>query len=313
MKPKYRIVLLLTVFTCFLHACDIEEVHVDQQVNACPPSQIACLFSDSSALQCVSPADPQTCGAHRINGTNQCEMTVCSPEQICVKQENRYQCTERDDCTTPGMQLCTSHDHLTCISKLDPQNCGECDHNCLNAAGNNAHGNDCKLIDETYICTFECDAGYTNCPPGNEILPECARLDQDIHHCGACGHQCDADERCIEGQCQKQPCPANQCETKDAAGEQVCINTDSLCGSACDDCLALPGKAPLLSALRLVPGRCSLASATRTVRWTVRVSGPATPRSLRFHKAKLQNIELILPTNLLSYRVSSFGRIRTNE
>ncbi|MBQ9817946.1 MAG: hypothetical protein IJM59_10860 [Proteobacteria bacterium] len=313
MKPKYRIVLLLTVFTCFLHACDIEEVHVDQQVNACPPSQIVCQFSDSSALQCVSPADPQTCGAHRINGTNQCEMTVCSPEQICVKQENRYQCTERDDCTTPGMQLCTSHDHLTCISKLDPQNCGECDHNCLNAAGNNAHGNDCKLIDETYICTFECDAGYTNCPPGNEILPECARLDQDIHHCGACGHQCDADERCIEGQCQKQPCPANQCETKDDAGEQVCINTDFLCGPACDNCLALPGKAPLLSALRLASGRCSLGSATRTVLRTVRVSGPATPRSLRFHKAKLQNIELILPTNLLSYRVSSFGRIRTNE
>ncbi len=207
----------------------------------CPSEQIWCSLNEEESPRCVSPHEPETCGAHLIEGTSQCEAEPCISGQSCSPTSEGLKCTQVN-CEDSEI-LCPVDGEMKCISKLDPMNCGACNMKCENQTNGFAHGSDCKLIDDNYQCIFECNEDYTNCTPDDDLNPFCVKLKSDINNCGECGTKCSDEELCIEGVCKKTTCQPNQCERPDANGKTICDNSDTYCGPGCENCLNLSDQA----------------------------------------------------------------------
>jgi hypothetical protein len=143
------------------------------------------------------PADLYTCRGRCVDITNW--TTVCTGCVRCPTAVNGVApptCTA-GVCSPPacheGWTLC-GLDYFatfTCVdTRNDPNNCGGCGAVCQGKRG--------TLLLGTCVqgkCASICAPGATMCGD------ECARLDSNSAHCGACGHACSADEVCIDGAC----------------------------------------------------------------------------------------------------------------
>ncbi|MBQ9817940.1 MAG: hypothetical protein IJM59_10830 [Proteobacteria bacterium] len=207
---------------------------------ACPSEQIWCVLPEEEKPRCVSPHEPESCGAHKIEGTNQCEADPCTFGQSCSSSAEGYKCTQTE-CEDSQM-LCPSDGEMKCTPKEDPMNCGACGMKCESQTNGFAHGNDCRFTDNEYKCTFVCNEGYTNCTPEDEFNPGCKDLQHDDNNCGKCGFVCPSDKTCKDGVCTASVCKENQCAITDVNGKISCFNEVFQCGSKCLNCEKSPVK-----------------------------------------------------------------------
>ncbi|MBQ9817950.1 MAG: hypothetical protein IJM59_10880 [Proteobacteria bacterium] len=236
--------------------CDSGSGKCTSGLCTCSSDQIWCIPEGSEIPQCVSPNEDQTCGAHLIENTNECEIMPCAPGQSCTFRDNEYQCIQTK-CPDSDMQLCTIDGTPQCISKHDPMNCGVCGMKCETYKAVHAHGSDCQKNDSgDYECTFACDAGYTDCNESDPFHPECVDLMLDLDNCGSCGNVCKKGELCENGVCTKSNCKPNQCETTDANGIVICLNDENHCGQKCDNCQSLTDHKCDTEIGKCVPGGC---------------------------------------------------------
>ncbi len=236
--------------------CDSGSGKCTSGLCTCSSDQIWCIPEGSEMPQCVSPNEDQTCGAHLIENTNECAITLCAPGQSCTFRDNEYKCIQTK-CPDSDMQLCTIDGTPQCISKHDPMNCGVCGMKCETYKAVHAHGSDCQKNDNgDYECTFACDAGYTDCNESDPFHPECVDLMLDLDNCGSCGNVCKKGELCENGVCTKSNCKPNQCETTDANGIVICLNDENHCGSKCENCQSLTDHKCDTEIGKCVPGGC---------------------------------------------------------
>ena len=200
----------------------------------CPSGQIWCIPAGSDEPRCVSPNDNEPCGARLIEGTNYCEYITCDSSQSCSHVGEEYICKQVN--CPDDQQLCEVYGEKRCIPKQDPMNCGACDFRCENESRANAIGVDCIPVDDDYKCTFKCNENSTNCPPGDEVNPNCRDLQKDSKNCGSCGAACPTGKVCSAGSCIKKVCKENQCQRTDANGDPTCLNDITNCGGDCINC-----------------------------------------------------------------------------
>ncbi|MFZ6180992.1 hypothetical protein [Nannocystis pusilla] len=98
----------------------------------------------------------------------------------------------------------------------DPDHCGQCGMNCPDVCGNGQ-------------CIDNCD-GFPD-----ECNGACTDVDVDPLNCGDCGQACQADELCVNRNCESffaspcNQCPCNQCQGgmccfSDFADADICID-----------------------------------------------------------------------------------------
>ncbi|MBQ9817949.1 MAG: hypothetical protein IJM59_10875 [Proteobacteria bacterium] len=204
----------------------------------CTSGQIWCSVNGEEQPRCVSPYDPETCGAQLLYETEECESIQCKKGQSCSFSNDTFSCIQVE--CEESEHLCKIDGVRMCTPLSDPNNCGTCGMKCERRKGVHAHGNLCKSTgDDDYDCTLLCDEGYTNCKPDDDFDPECVDLNRDLDNCGECGKSCSLEESCIDGICKKTECLPTQCATKDANNKAICMNMDFMCGANCDNCFLI--------------------------------------------------------------------------
>lgn len=193
--------------------------------------------------QCVdSMNDPNNCGdcgndcgqGQCQNGVCQCPMGQMSCQGQCVDTQNDpnncggcdVQCDNKleacggGDCMCkPGLELCNGQCVDTFIS---PQNCGACGKTC----GNQLCGGG--------MCINQCGGMFPN-----KCGQTCTNFQNDPLNCGECGKVCNADEICVDGNCENFFIPAcNNCPCNECQGDlnKCCFNAfvnHTVCAAEC--------------------------------------------------------------------------------
>lgn len=123
-----------------------------------------------------------------------------------------------------GLSICPDHPAMCgglccgtqCVeNNVDPRNCGQCGHTCVN--GELCAGGSCKCPSGA-TTSAPCAAAQSCCPGSG-----CKNLMTDANNCGSCAVQCGPGGTCMNGQC--------QCGTMTCMAGKVCCN--NVCSNSC--------------------------------------------------------------------------------
>ena len=158
-------------------------------------------------INCISDAamqqDSNNCGeCGKVCGVNDNgEKTVCVGG-VCVV----------NSCTNENETPCQEGSGMVChdLNSTDVNNCGGCGYICGNNPTSTASSNECKAG----ACLYTCNAGYTQCSGNDDvnrtmdkiICVKTSDMQTDPNNCGGCNIQCNSDESCVGGSCQKNTC-----------------------------------------------------------------------------------------------------------
>ncbi len=144
-------------------------------------------------------------------------------------------------CVTGQCQVTCATQYLNCNNAsedgcevaVSTSNCGSCSRVCQ--PGLHA-GASCQSQPNGWQCGFACEPNYDHCVAGNSVPPGEAvacesNLMTDRNNCGTCGHQCTADQACVNGSC--------MCQNALCGAGQICLSTANRCG--CDSSMCASG------------------------------------------------------------------------
>ena len=179
----------------------------------CTTGYIRC-YSEEDVSLCIHPDTNQKfCGAKdKCMGKDR--GAVCGDDMLCVQGECiPWKCAHENERVCDGK--CVD------VSK-NTSHCGGCGNNCANHQ--HAHVK-AAVTCEANRCVYTCEEGYEDC--GTDGAMECVDLTWHRHHCGSCGHACEATEYCMEGTCKPDSCPTGfklvdgSCVRQFVVGEEI--------------------------------------------------------------------------------------------
>lgn len=175
---------------------------------------------------------PALVGAFMLVWLSSCSCescTQCGPECVHLQTDQNHcgscgnECPRGFDCER-GRCLCTegfSECNDLCVDlSTNVEHCGRCGIEC--APGALCSLGRCEMVPVDAGTDAPMDGGGSCDPPRTDCDPDCADLQTDVRHCGACNNRCMSEEICVAG-----ACDCNRCEG-------VCTDLDSddmNCGS----------------------------------------------------------------------------------
>jgi len=185
------------------------------------------IYKTDDNYQCLSPSNPQTCGAlDYLKGNSKGENCILSGQQ-CIFENNKYVCKQLCDV---GEVYCSDvpnpnnpNELGACVEKMSNAYCGATP----DPENNNVCGNSIKpcAVNNDFVCgndyTCQCRAGFVNCNGS------CINPNTDNNYCGAF-NTCSKAEMLAGKQCDttKEQCSNGKCE---------CSNGYVRCGNDCID------------------------------------------------------------------------------
>ena len=221
-------------------------VSPDNGASACEASSCAlrCDLNfadcdDDVSTGCEAPLSvAATCGS--------CELTCSGSTPLCEESDAGFGCV---GACAAGTMECSG----ACVdTNSSPLNCGSCGNRCTapaNAIARCAAGG----------CTFECDAGFSNCD-GNPANG-CESNLKELTNCGACGARCEragATASCATGSCALVACLPlrGNCDGDNANGCERDLSTDEM---RCGTCTTVCPASVTAGSVECVAGSCALA------------------------------------------------------
>ena len=132
----------------------------------------------------------------------------------------------------PSMELCGNSKDDNCDGKTDEPGClpqcsapkATCNGKCIDVQTDAKNCGKCGKVCSSGTCSNGqcapyCPKGSLRCGPGccqashSCCGQRCIDTSRDAQNCGKCGHQCQAGELCLKGQCQR--CSVEICDQKD--------------------------------------------------------------------------------------------------
>jgi hypothetical protein len=196
--------------------------------KTCADDELCCPPDKTRPARCsnlLSTSDCGQCGIQCAPGQGCCHQSGLGPAQ-CVSLNTTLNCGQCNKTCTGG--TCVNG---TCVCPTGQVDCGGkcCAKTCCPPKG----GQPAYCADLTHDakncggCGTQCPTGQTCCPPG-----KCVDLKTDLQNCGSCGKTCipEADETCLNGQCQ---CLPGQAYVTCPAGGRTCCPSGEFCSTEC--------------------------------------------------------------------------------
>ncbi|MFA5624493.1 MAG: hypothetical protein WC966_05495 [Bradymonadales bacterium] len=220
-------------------------------VTACPDNQVSCMTTEGSKCMSNIEDDCRTCHAG-----------YCFYQDACIPNNSVEACGANcDNCVGlyGAMGICYAG-----ACKQNPCEKGQCPlgEDCVENANNSlACGEsceDCSKIENVANATCEnANCVIDTCKDGYCKVNEQCLSNQRVETCGTDCLDCKSssanitEAACVEGACVVLSCEGNLCNTGEA-----CVNTNTHCGSNCDNCtVSTQGEER-----RCVEGECQITS-----------------------------------------------------
>lgn len=198
-------------------SCGAEELCSAGVCTPCPAGRARCGVATCYHDLSTSPFACGACG-HRCADAESCVAGVCAPcpagQARCGGLACRDLQSDRGNCGACGRECadgapCESGACVACPAGMgrcgdaacrdlssDAANCGACGNVCA-ALSARSTGSACVA---GRCASVGCVPGTAECDGSTATVCE-TELDLSAAHCGACGHACEAGERCIAGRC----------------------------------------------------------------------------------------------------------------
>jgi len=209
----------------------------------------ACASVVNGTASCVNSAcQPPVCnsGFGDCNHNGQCQFNISADPnncgtcgRVCLAANGISACTAGNcsiaSCNS-GFANCDGNPSNGCETNVntDTNNCGTCGHECVASNGTAAcEAGNCAI--------GSCNTGFADCD-GNPNNGCETNVQNNINHCGTCGHQCvvaNGTPQCVSSTCSIATCNAGfrDCDSNAANGCETNIETDAHncggCGVQC--------------------------------------------------------------------------------